>query len=117
MPTCVRWGRRGSLGYQVWAFPKSGVAPDPRLFPSYLCMRPPLTALPTNNFRQILSNGCICVPVCMAVEGDALRLTRAIPAPVAKLLVIIVWKSKQKVLLSLIMSLLFLQMLLELSGT
>lgn len=52
----------------------------------------------------------------MAVRGDA-QIYRVILTAVAKLLVIILQKFKQKVMLGLIMSLLFLRMLSELSGT
>lgn len=58
----------------------------------------------------------MCIPICMAVRKDTLKFTRVIPAPVGKLLVIILQKFKKKIMLGLIMSLLFLRILSELSG-
>lgn len=57
------------------------------------------------------------ITICIALRRDTLKFTGVVPAPVAKLLAIILQKFKQKVMLGLIMSLLFLRMLSELSGS
>lgn len=58
----------------------------------------------------------MCIPILTTVRRDTLKFTRVIPAPIGKLLVKILQKFKQKIMLGLIMSLLFLRMLSELSG-